>query len=101
MNRIVRATLAIGALVLAGPLLGGCETMNHEQAQSFRQVAVRIPANLFKCPGAPKKPDFETMTDAQVATYINKLYNARGQCAQSLYSIQDFATRAADAAESR
>ena len=87
MKRILTAA----ALILFALPLVNCQTTG--QVSPTRAVVVAPPVNLYKCPN-PKKPKTETLTDSQVAEYINHLYKARATCGASLNSIKNYSNQA-------
>lgn len=78
--------IMVAALAL---LLAGCQHTSYTPTQ-YKQIIVKIPENLYQCPGMPAKPNVATMTDSQVASFITRLWNSRSRCAASLQAIRSF-----------
>jgi hypothetical protein len=77
-------------VLLAALMLGACASPGPVPTKTEIMV-IAPPANLYKCPPSPTKPDAtKVITEKQVARYITSLYAARGKCDESLKAIKSY-----------
>lgn len=85
---------AIVIAVVAAVLLAGCQSTPKVNIQNDRFIVIEPPTALLKCPVAGPVPKFDTLTNKQVADYIDKLYKARNVCAINIQQIKAYIAKA-------
>lgn len=72
--------------------LVGCKTT--QQPTRTQVVLIEPPSALMSCPGVPKPPKASTLTNQQIADYIDKLrYNA-AVCSVNMKQIKKYVDEA-------
>lgn len=74
----------------AALLLVGCQTTRMPKIEQQQLVVIEIPASLFGCKLPPKPPAPETLTNKQVADYIDVLYKRLVECNVNMNKIKVF-----------
>lgn len=90
MNKIV---IALAAMLC----IAGCTTTRTIVNDQSEFVVVRPPSSLFNCPQIGKIPNPATLTNKQVAEFIEKLYKYNKVCKINMDQIRAFI----DAAEAK
>lgn len=79
----------IYAVLLASLFLAGCQT-TQPNIITTQHVPIDIPVSLYNCPVLKKMPDYETLTERQVAQLIVTLQRNNVQCRNSMDAIQKY-----------
>lgn len=73
----------------AAIFLAGCQhTLPKIETQQL--VVIEIPASLYNCRLPPKPPKPETLTNKQVAEYIDEIYKRLIECNVNMNKIKVF-----------
>ncbi len=81
--------LVIIALALALTACGGKNTLSIEE----KHIVVMPPEGLWNCPNAPLPPE-GVYTQADVADYVLKLYEAHQVCEASIEAVRRYLEKA-------
>lgn len=91
----------IAALVLL-LTLGGCMTSKVEPPVVInRTIVISPPETLFNCPQIGKLPNWETLTNQQLADLIEKLYRYNKICKINMNAIEEYVAKAQAALDAK
>ena len=67
-------------VVFALLFLSACTTTKPIIRDESKFIIPQPPKALLNCPSAPKVPNSSTLTNSQIASYIDRLYKAHQTC---------------------
>jgi len=84
MNKILLVILVV--------ILAGCQTTKPNVVYETRTVVIEVPESLLRCPQIQKKdiPDYNNLTDQQVADFIKKYDLYLKTCGINMNKIREY-----------
>lgn len=81
--------------IVAGFVLSGCQSTAAVVSRTSFQV-IAPPERLLECPQLRRSeiPEIDTLTNAQVAAVVTKLWSNNRTCAQNMKLIRDYVREA-------
>lgn len=79
----------LALMLVAAFLLAGCQTTT-PKIDSQQLVLIEIPNSLYNCQLPPKPPAAATLTNRQIANYIDILYKRLVECNVNMEKIKLF-----------
>ena len=76
--------------ITAALFLAGCTTTKLPKIETQQLVLIEIPTSLYNCRLPPKPPKAETLTNKEVAEYVDELYKRLVECNINMNKIKVF-----------
>jgi hypothetical protein len=88
----MKRIFTVGVLIVALGWLTACQTKspNAPTIVTERRVVVDVPNELYNCPTLKKFPDYETLTEREVAQLITTLHKNNVTCKNSELAIKRY-----------
>lgn len=88
----MKALLVVPLILLLA--VSGCQNEPKVVFKEGKVIVIDPPKNLFNCPQLGKIPNPETLTNKQVAEFIEKLYKYHKTCGINMNKIQKYIEQA-------
>lgn len=77
-------------VILSALFIAGCSHTASPKIDAKQLVVIDVPSSFLNCPLPPKPPRSETLTNKEVAAYIDTLYKRLVECNINMEKVKTF-----------